>query len=235
MTNARFMTAFAATFALLAASAHADWKWKEVWEDMSWWGATDATPTVHPDDAHEGYYWWWPEDPESNVDDQELWGNRGIVYNAYEPREPAAPPPPPARPPVTTPAPPPPPPAPPAEPPEITRQIPVFNNVLFDFDRSTLKPQGKAETDKVIAELKEHPQDTVVIEGHTCDIGTEEYNQGLGKRRADSVGSYMREQGIAASRITTVSYGETQPAVPNTSPANRELNRRVVFNIQIGD
>jgi OOP family OmpA-OmpF porin len=110
---------------------------------------------------------------------------------------------------------------------------PVYAHVLFDFDKSVLKPEGKAEVDKVVADMKKYSKDSIVIEGHTCNIGTDEYNMGLGQRRADAVKKYMVEQGIDTGRVTTKSLGESKPAVPNDMPANRKLNRRVVFEVNV--
>lgn len=193
------------------------------WDDFSWWGNSGATPEPQPDKGAaicggepRSCYWWWPKEPASNSGDTELWGNRGVVYHCWE--KPAEP---------TPPTPTPPPPAPPK------RTKPVFNNVLFDFDKAVLKPEGKAVVDQVVAELKAHGQDTIVIEGHTCDIGSDAYNEGLGQRRADAVKSYMVENGIDAARISSVTKGETTPAVPNDSDANRKLNRRAQFDITI--
>lgn len=191
----------------------------KVWDDLSWWGKSGATPAPVKDTVRSGY-WWWPTEPKSNADDKELWGNRGVVYAQYQEEAPKPP---------ETPKPPPP------EPPKPKREKPVLNNVLFDFDKAVLKAEGKAETDKVIASMKEHAKDTLVIEGHTCNIGEEKYNEGLGQRRADAVKKYMVEQGIAESRIATKSFGETKPAVPNDTPANRKLNRRAVFDITVVD
>ncbi len=196
----------------------------KVWDDMSWWGNTGATPEPVADSntgcgaAGRSGYWWWPKEPASNVDDSELWGNRGIVYNQWvkpvEEVKPADPPPPPP-------------------PPKVDRTAIVLNNVLFDFDKAVLKPEGKAEVDKLVAEMKKHGKDTVVIEGHTCDLGPAEYNMGLGQRRADAVKKYMVESGIDAARVETVSLGLTRPAVPNDGPANRKLNRRAEFKITV--
>ncbi|MBW7864377.1 MAG: OmpA family protein [Candidatus Hydrogenedens sp.] len=195
------------------------------WDDMSWWGNTGATPEPQPESgtcpAQVGRtgYWWWPVEPASNVDDGELWGNRGIVYHAWEKPAPK----------VEEPKPEPPKP----QPPKVVRTAPVLNNVLFDFDKAVLKPEGKAEVDKLVAEMKKFPKDTVVVEGHTCTVGDESYNMGLGQRRADSVQKYMLESGIDAARVQTVSFGETKPAVPNDTPANRKLNRRAEFKVTV--
>lgn len=190
------------------------------WDDMSWWGNTGATPDPVADSQGRSGYWWWPINPASNSGDSELWGNRGIVY--HSPWEKPAPP----APPVVEP---------PKEPTKVVRTKPVLNSVLFDFDKSVLKPEGQAVTGELIDWMKKYPQDTVVVEGHTCDIGTDQYNMGLGQRRADSVQSYMLSNGVPASNVSTQSYGETTPAVPNTSAENRKLNRRAVFNISIVD
>ena len=185
--------------------------------DMSWWGNTGATPEPYKDAVRSGY-WWWPTEPQSNANDSELWGNRGIVYGMWVKPEPEKV--------VETPKP---------DPPKAVRVKPVLNEVLFDFDKSVLKAEGKAATDKVVAEMKKYGKDTLVIEGHTCNVGEDAYNMGLGQRRADAVQKYMLEQGIAASRVSTKSYGETQPAVANDTPANRKLNRRAVFKLTMGE
>lgn len=210
---------------LVAGSATAATCGPKTWDDMSWWGNTGATPEPYPDqgaaicedNAPRSCYWWWPTEPASNSGDSELWGNRGVVYHCW----------------VQPPVPPPPLPPTPPLPPKVDRTAIVLNNVLFDFDKAVLKPEGKAEVDKLINEMKANPGDTVVIEGHTCDLGSDAYNMGLGQRRADAVKSYMVESGIAAERITSTSLGETTPAVPNDGPANRKLNRRAQFNITI--
>ncbi len=209
----------------------------KVWDDMSWWGNTGAEPLPQADSQGRSGYWWWPIEPPAGSDatramvgggcggvragaDTDLWGNRGIVYHAWEKPEPPA---------AVTPPPPPP----PAEP-VPTRTKVMLNNVLFDFDKSELKPEGKQEVDKLIAEMKKYPGDAVVLHGHTCDIGDAAYNEGLGMRRANAVKNYMVEHGIAADRVKTVSHGENNPAVPNDGPANRKLNRRVEFEISMG-
>jgi outer membrane protein OmpA-like peptidoglycan-associated protein len=96
-----------------------------------------------------------------------------------------------------------------------------------------LKAEGKTEVNRVIAMLKEHPADSVVIQGHTCNVGAENYNMSLGKRRADAIRSYMTKSGIAGSRVMAVSKGESEPAVSNDTAANRRLNRRGVFKYAI--
>lgn len=118
---------------------------------------------------------------------------------------------------------------PPAQPPRVQEEMVLSGEVLFDFDKAILKPEGKVEVDRVIGILKQHPNDDIIVAGHTCDRGSAEYNMGLSQRRADAVREYAIAQGIAPERITTQAYGETKPAVPNTDEANRKLNRRITF------
>ncbi|MFP6615366.1 MAG: OmpA family protein, partial [Candidatus Hydrogenedentota bacterium] len=147
----------------------------------------------------------------------------GVIYNMFTP---PSPPPPPAAPqPIT-------------EAPKVERSIPIFNHVLFDFDESTVKAQGVTEIKRVAGELNANSDDNVTVEGHTDNVnrsGDPQYNQKLGQRRADAVTKVLIDNGVNASRITAVSKGESSPAVPNSSDANRQKNRRVVFKFQIGN
>ena len=180
----------------------------KMWDDMSWWGNTGATPEPTADTKGRSGYWWWPTEPASNANDGELWGNRGIVYHAWEkpmPKEVT---------PTPSPA--------PAPNPEPERTKILLNQVLFDFDKTDLKPEGKAEIDRLVAEMKKFGKDTVVVIGHTDSIGTDEYNMGLGQRRADAVANYMKAAGIDAGRIATKSMGESQPAVPNETKKRKK-------------
>jgi len=81
----------------------------------------------------------------------------------------------------------------------------------------------------LVAALKEQPDVTVVIHGHTCDAGPAQANLALAERRADTVKRYMVEHGIDGERLTTNPWGESDPALPHDSEANRRLNRRVEF------
>lgn len=184
-----------------------------------WWIMTESRPQPVKDSVLSGY-WWWPVDAASNVNDSELWGNRGLVYGMWAPERPPVEPPPPA-------------PAPEAPAPQVSRQVPVFSNVLFDFDKSNLRPEGRDVVENVVNTLQANPNDRLTVVGHTDSIGTDEYNMALGQRRANTVRDAIVSGGINANRVTAVSRGESEPAVPNDSPANRQLNRRVVFDYEI--
>jgi outer membrane protein OmpA-like peptidoglycan-associated protein len=105
----------------------------------------------------------------------------------------------------------------------------AFKDVLFEFDSARIRPEAVAMLDPVVATLTSHPDIELLIEGHTCDIGTAEYNLALGERRANAVRDYLVSRGISAARLTTTSFGELKPANPNTSADNRRRNRRAVL------
>jgi len=104
-----------------------------------------------------------------------------------------------------------------------------FESVYFDFDSAVLRSDAKAVLDDVAAVLVENPGITVRITGNTDSEGPEDYNMDLAERRAAAVREYLIGRGVSAGSLSTVSYGEEQPAVPNTSKENRALNRRAEF------
>ena len=77
--------------------------------------------------------------------------------------------------------------------------------------------------------MSKSPNSKIQIEGHTCDIGTSEYNLALGERRANSAKKYLEGMGITANRLSTISYGEERPLIPNKNEADRSKNRRDEF------
>jgi len=97
----------------------------------------------------------------------------------------------------------------------------------FDFNKSTLKPEGKRMVDDAVKVMKDKPDLKVSVEGHTDSIGSVAYNQRLSERRANTVRDYMVSQGIDAARITTRGYGKTKPIASNDTAEGRAENRRV--------
>ncbi len=118
---------------------------------------------------------------------------------------------------------------PPAEP---SREF-AFEDVHFEFDRFNLRPAATRLLDEVFDAMQADPDLEIHIEGHTCNIGTAEYNLALGERRANSVREYLAGRGIGADRLTTVSYGEERPAHDNSLEATRRLNRRAVMVVRM--
>lgn len=109
------------------------------------------------------------------------------------------------------------------------REIFANDNVYFDFDKFNVKPQYMANITKVADYLKSHPTDSLLVEGHTDDRGTEEYNLALGERRAQSVRDRLVSAGVSGDRITTISYGKEKPAVIGNTEEAFAKNRRGVF------
>jgi outer membrane protein OmpA-like peptidoglycan-associated protein len=113
----------------------------------------------------------------------------------------------------------------------------VLEDVHFDFDKATLTKEGQEILARDVRTIKENPGIKVQIEGHTCAHGKEDYNMALGERRANAVKEYLVKEGIDASRLSTISYGETRLAMPETpTPKNKNsseaiANRRVHFEV----
>jgi len=107
----------------------------------------------------------------------------------------------------------------------------VLNNVFFDFDKTTLKPESFPELNRIVALMTDKPGMQIEIAGHADAIGTEEYNLGLSERRARAVAKYLADKGISKDRITAVFFGEANPVGTNDTPAGRKKNRRVEFKI----
>ncbi|MCQ2396570.1 MAG: OmpA family protein [Lentisphaeria bacterium] len=104
--------------------------------------------------------------------------------------------------------------------------------VYFGYDQSDVQQSERTKLDTLAAYLKENANLGVVIEGHTDEKGSDEYNRALGERRALAVQQYLGLLGISDSRMQTLSYGEDKPAVPGaTSDADMALNRRAEFII----
>jgi len=107
------------------------------------------------------------------------------------------------------------------------RQPISFHAVNFDFDKSNLKPEAKVELDRAVKIMQDNPDVVLELQGNTDNVGTDAYNQALGKRRADAVFNYMKAKGINPDRLKEVSYGEGKPVATNTTDAGRAQNRRV--------
>lgn len=118
--------------------------------------------------------------------------------------------------------------------PPLTLNIPKPNfafQVLFDFDRSTLRPKSKEAIDNLLKYLGDNQTIRIELGGHTCNIGTQAKNQVLSEQRAKSVANYLIERGVDANRIVVKGYNFEIPAVPNDTPDNRALNRRTEYKI----
>ena len=108
----------------------------------------------------------------------------------------------------------------------------VGDRVFFDYDKASLKPEGKELLGKWVAFLNKYPNDQLLVEGHCDKRGTREYNLALGEKRANAVKEYLVANGVAAARLKTVSYGKERPAVLGSNEAAWAQNRRGVGVIQ---
>lgn len=103
----------------------------------------------------------------------------------------------------------------------------TLGDVLFTSGRADLKAGAAGNLDRLVVFLNENPDRNVEIEGHTDSVGSDEYNQDLSQRRADSVRSFLMRQGIGPDRISSSGKGEHQPVADNESDGGRQQNRRV--------
>lgn len=113
----------------------------------------------------------------------------------------------------------------------VAEKVSFASEALFDFDQSTLKPQGKAALDQLLGQLTGMDLEVIVTVGHTDAVGSDAYNQKLSQRRAEAVKAYLVTQGVETSRVYTEGKGETQPVADNTTAAGRAKNRRVTVEV----
>ena len=137
----------------------------------------------------------------------------------------AAPAPAPAAAPAPAPAP-----APVPVPPAATK-VTYAADAFFDFDKSVLKPEGKAKLDDLIGKVKGINLEVVIAVGHTDSIGSDAYNQGLSMRRSEAVKAYLVSNGIEKNRVYTEGKGEKQPVADNKTKEGRAKNRRVEIEV----
>ena len=103
----------------------------------------------------------------------------------------------------------------------------TLGDVLFETGKADLKPSAVNDLTQLVTFLNKYPERTVAIEGHTDNVGSEDFNLGLSQRRAESVRSYLMRQGIDGSRIETKGMGESAPVASNDTAGGRQQNRRV--------
>jgi len=103
----------------------------------------------------------------------------------------------------------------------------TIGDVLFAFDKATLSPGAFRNVDKLADFLQKHPNRSVLIEGHTDNVGSDQYNLDLSEKRADAVKNALVAKGVGQDRITTKGYGEKYPVATNNTSDGRQQNRRV--------
>ena len=109
----------------------------------------------------------------------------------------------------------------------VKEKVSIELKVEFEFDSTVIKETHKDDVRKLAEFLKTYPETNAVIEGHTCNIGTEKYNLKLSLGRAESVRQRLAEYGIDSSRLEIIGLGETVPGADNKTEEGRKKNRRV--------
>ena len=104
-------------------------------------------------------------------------------------------------------------------------------DAFFDFDKSVLKPEGKAKLDDVVSKLGSINLEVIIAVGHTDSVGSDAYNQALSLRRSEAVKSYLVGKGVEKNRVYTEGKGEKQPVADNKSGDGRAKNRRVEIEV----
>jgi outer membrane protein OmpA-like peptidoglycan-associated protein len=113
---------------------------------------------------------------------------------------------------------------------EVGSQI-VLNNIFYDFDKSTLRPESKTELDKLTELMNNNPTLKIELGSHTDSKGSDDYNMTLSQARAQSVVNYLIEKKIDVKRLVAKGYGEAKPRATNDTDEGRQQNRRTEFKI----
>ena len=134
--------------------------------------------------------------------------------------------------PVVVAPPPPPPPAPaPVAPATVATKVTYAADAFFDFDKSVIKPEGKAKLDDLVGKIKDINLEVIIAVGHTDSVGSDTYNQKLSVRRSEAVKAYLVSKGIEKNRVYTEGKGEKQPVADNKTAEGRAKNRRVEIEV----
>jgi OOP family OmpA-OmpF porin len=146
-------------------------------------------------------------------------GCDGAIAPAMAPAAPAA-----AAPAAAAPA------AAPVAPPAATK-VTYAADAFFDFNKSVIKPEGKAKLDDLVGKIKDINLEVIIAVGHTDSVGSDAYNQKLSVRRSEAVKAYLVSKGIEKNRVYTEGKGEKQPVADNKTAEGRAKNRRVEIEV----
>ena len=119
----------------------------------------------------------------------------------------------------------------PAPAPAVATKVTYAADAFFDFDKSVLKPEGKAKLDDLVSKVKGINLEVIIAVGHTDSVGSDAYNQKLSVRRSEAVKAYLVSKGIEKNRVYTEGKGEKQPVADNKTAAGRAKNRRVEVEV----
>lgn len=115
---------------------------------------------------------------------------------------------------------------------DISDKRMCISSINFDFDKYDLRQAARPQLNKIVTVMKDHPEISIIVMGHTDSIGSSEYNDKLSLNRANTVARYLRANGIKANRIETKGYGKRYPYTENETEQGRDMNRRVEIEIK---
>jgi OOP family OmpA-OmpF porin len=118
----------------------------------------------------------------------------------------------------------------PVAPPAATK-VTYAADAFFDFDKSVLKPEGKAKLDDLVGKIKDINLEVIIAVGHTDSVGSDSYNQKLSVRRSEAVKAYLVSKGVEQNRVYTEGKGEKQPVADNKTGEGRAKSRRVEIEV----
>ncbi len=115
--------------------------------------------------------------------------------------------------------------------PPVATKVTYAADAFFDFDKSVLKPEGRAKLDDLVGKIKGINLEVIIAVGHTDSVGSDTYNQRLSVRRSEAVKAYLVSKGIERNRVYTEGKGEKQPVADNKTAEGRAKNRRVEIEV----
>jgi OOP family OmpA-OmpF porin len=113
----------------------------------------------------------------------------------------------------------------------VATKVTYAADAFFDFDKSVIKPEGKAKLDDLVGKIKDINLEVIIAVGHTDSVGSDSYNQKLSVRRSEAVKAYLVSKGIEKNRVYTEGKGEKQPVADNKTAEGRAKNRRVEIEV----
>jgi OOP family OmpA-OmpF porin len=119
----------------------------------------------------------------------------------------------------------------PAKPKPVAEKVTFAADVLFDFDKSVIKPDGRSKLDDLANKMRSINLEVVIAIGHADAIGSDAYNQSLSVRRAEAVKAYLVSKGLEGNRVYTEGKGEKQPVADNKTSDGRAKNRRTEIEV----
>jgi len=110
--------------------------------------------------------------------------------------------------------------------------VQLTNDILFDFNSYALRQESRETLRELANNFREYPNEEISVEGHTDNVGGDDYNQRLSEQRAGSVRDYLVDQGVPNERVSAIGYGKSRPKASNDTPEGRQINRRVEIHIR---